>query len=190
MKWLKKKDRGEGVSTPEGVTADVPAMKAAGDVEGLILLMNETKDLGVRGESVKALGELGDTRAVEPLLKKFDGHVGILRNMMLAQKEPAMQNMPAMLMSAAMAGEMTIRMAEALAKMADNRVGGSFEAVLNDETLGGAADEIEHLKARGGGNEAVLAATMLSQVVQVRKIAAQTVGSANQGSSFEEPPTA
>ena len=177
MKWLRRKDRGGEASTPDGGSADVEAKKTAGDVEGLVQLMNGTKDLNLRGEAVKALGELGDARAVGPLLEKFEGHVRILRNMILAQEEPPTPDMPAMLMSSVMAGELTIREADALARMADERVRASFGAMLKDEILGGAAEGIERLKARGRGNEAVLAATMLSQVVRVRDIAAQTVGS-------------
>ena len=178
MKWFKR-ERGGRASAPDDASADVQAKKAAGDVEGLIQLI-KTRDVNVRGEAVKALGELGDISAVPPLLENFDSHVGILRNQILAQDEPPLPNMSAMLMSVAMVGQMTITMAQALAKMVDDRVRASFEAVLKDETLGGAAEQIERLKARGGGNEAVLTATILSQVVEVRKIAAQTVGSSGQ----------
>ena len=47
---------------------DVEGMKSKGDVNGLIDAIGYQKDNSVRRNAIKALGELGDTRAVEPLI--------------------------------------------------------------------------------------------------------------------------
>jgi HEAT repeat protein len=47
---------------------NIEKMKAKGDVKGLIKAFGYEKDWEISGDAAKALGEIGDTRAVEPLI--------------------------------------------------------------------------------------------------------------------------
>jgi|WetSurMetagenome_2_1015567.scaffolds.fasta_scaffold644508_2 hypothetical protein len=50
---------------------DVAKMKAKRDVLGLIKALRYQKDAGVRQAAARALGELGDPRAIEPLVAQL-----------------------------------------------------------------------------------------------------------------------
>lgn len=56
---------------------DVEKLKAKGDIKGLIKALSYTKDQAVRQSAAEALGEMGDVRAVEPLLAALKGDESI-----------------------------------------------------------------------------------------------------------------
>ena len=51
---------------------DVLALKSKGDVDGLIKALNYEKDHNLRISAAWALGELGDSSAIEPLINALD----------------------------------------------------------------------------------------------------------------------
>ena len=54
---------------------DVLKLRANGDIPGLIKALRRKKDAQTREAAAKALGELGDTRAVPPLVDALDDSV-------------------------------------------------------------------------------------------------------------------
>ena len=48
---------------------NIDKLKTKGNVEGLIAALNYKKDPTIRRDAAKALGEMGDSRAVEPLIE-------------------------------------------------------------------------------------------------------------------------
>jgi hypothetical protein len=55
---------------------NVENMKAKGDVQGLIKAMSYQKDVDVRVAAARALGQIGDARAVEPLIEILNDRQG------------------------------------------------------------------------------------------------------------------
>jgi HEAT repeat protein len=55
---------------------NVENLKAKGDVPALIKALGYEKDQAVRKAAAKALGQIGDARAIEPLIAALKGHIG------------------------------------------------------------------------------------------------------------------
>ncbi|MGA7075782.1 MAG: HEAT repeat domain-containing protein [Halobacteriota archaeon] len=60
-------------------TQDVQEMKEKRDVDGLIKALGYKKDSGVRRDAAEALGEVGDSRAVEPLVWALNDEDSLVR---------------------------------------------------------------------------------------------------------------
>jgi bilin biosynthesis protein len=60
-------------------TQDVQEMKEKRDVDELIKALGYKKDSGVRRDAAEALGEVGDSRAVEPLIRALNDEDSLVR---------------------------------------------------------------------------------------------------------------
>lgn len=178
MPWFKKKQPVErAASSPANQAGgiDVDAMKGAGDVEGLIAVVaNKAAGVNARGAAIQALGEVGDPRAVEPLIQELESLTQTLSGMVwAAENEAHMRDTPAMLVSAGLAGEMAIRSAKALAALGDPRAVPAFTALLGDDRLRQAAES----PRRSDVPSAELIGALRHQAAELRDIAQKTVGS-------------
>jgi HEAT repeat protein len=63
---------------------NVEKLKAKHDVQGLIKALDYGKDFSVRKQAAAALGEVGDDRAVEPLITALEGLGGVLVELSMA----------------------------------------------------------------------------------------------------------
>ena len=184
MPWFKKKaaDAPRSAKTE----ADVEAMKSAGDVEGLIAVVgNKAAGVNARGAAVQALGELGDPRAVEPLIQAFEALPRLVGGMVwAAENEPPMPDSAATLISAGLAGEMAIRTAKALAALGDPRALPAFTALLEDERLREAAESPRRPDVPG----AEMIGALKHQAAELREIAGKAGAAEPQAEPGPVPP--
>lgn len=193
MPWFKKKKAADAPRSGQAdaitVGANVEAMKAAGDVEGLIAVLgSKSADVNARGDAIQALGELGDPRAVEPLIGTSETPHSLARFARIvggviwaAENEPWLPDMPATLISSGLAGELGIRTAKALAALGDPRALPAFTALLEDERLREAAESPRRPDVPG----AEMIGALKTQAADLREIARKASAAEPQAA---EPP--
>lgn len=115
---------------------DVAKMRDAGDVDGLLTVLKAKGDLKARGAAIQALGDIGDERAVEPLIEGIQGVMQVLGNMIPVVREgPQPPDMLDTLMGANIYVELANETVEALGKIGDARAIPFLQEVIDDETL-------------------------------------------------------
>lgn len=118
---------------------NVERLKAKGDIKGLIKALGYEKDSEVRKAAAQALGEIGDTRAVEPLIEALNkdnwGNLVIDAAKALGELGDTRAVEPLIAILKKGSQYERIAAAEALSKIGDARGDESLLAVLMDPEL-------------------------------------------------------
>ncbi len=143
MGWFRKRNAPAEAAAPPappppgGASSVIESMRQAGDVDELIRVVREKLGgVEARVAATEALGELGDSRAVTPLIEQLQPNVkGIGTVLAQARQEPPPRDLDRALAAATAGAGLAMKTVEALRRLGGPEAEWAMAAIARDEAL-------------------------------------------------------